>query len=158
MTPRKELFVTIQNLLKTIPALEIVDLYRAQFENNKLPNIFTGALIRINRIDWECMTEQNQEGQVTLDILFYCKDGWMDQHHKTSDPNFGLTEIDVIDTITEELQFLKGEQFTELHLISDETLEQSDEGIMSYVISFKTMIYRKFKNRYPQKRKLTITT
>ena len=158
MTPRKELFVTIQKQLKTIPALEIVDLYRAQFENNKLPNIFTAALIRINRIEWECMTEQNQEGQVTLDILFYCKDGWMDQHHKTTDPNFGLTEIDIIDDIAEKLQFLKGEQFKELHLISDETLEQSESGIMSYVISFKTMIYRKLNNQYPQKRKLTITT
>ena len=158
MTPRKELFVAVLGQLQTIPALEIVDLYRAQFENNKLPNIFTGALIRINKIDWECMTEQNQEGQVNIDILFQCKDGWMDQHQKTTDPNFGLTEIDIIDEIAEKLQFLKGEQFTELHLISDETLEQSESGIMSYVISFKTMIYRKLNNQYPQKRKLTITT
>lgn len=58
MIPRKELFIAILDQLKTIPALEIVDLYRAQFENNKLPNIFTGALIRINRIDWKSMTEQ----------------------------------------------------------------------------------------------------
>ena len=158
MTPRKELFVTVLGQLQTIPALEIVDLYRAQFENNKLPNIFTGALIRINKIDWDCMTEQNQEGQVNIDILFYCKDGWMDQHHLTTDPNFGLTEIDIIDDIAEKLQFLKGEQFTDLHQTSDETLEQSHEGIMSYVISFKTMIYRKLNNRYPHKRKLTITT
>lgn len=157
MTPRKELFITIKNQLKNIPQLEIVDLYRAQFENNKLPNIFTAALIRINKIDWDCMTEQNQEGQATVDVLFYCKDGWMDQHHKTLDPNHGLNEIDIIDDIAEQLQFLKGVQFKELHQTSDETLEQSHEGIMSYVISFQTSIYRKLKNRYPQKRKLTIT-
>lgn len=158
MTPRKELFITIKNQLKNIPQLEIVDLYRAQFENNKLPNIFTAALIRINKIDWDCMTEQNQEGQVTVDVLFYCKDGWMDQHHITTDPDDGLTEIDIIDEIAEKLQFLNGNQFTDLHQTSDETLEQSHEEIMSYVISFQTMIYRKLNNKYPQKGKLTITT
>lgn len=67
-------------------------------------------------------------------------------------------EIEVIDEIAEKLQFLKGEQFEELHLVSDETLEQTNDDIMSYVISFKTIIYRKLNNQYPQKRKLSITT
>lgn len=151
MTPRKELFVKIKNQLKTITALEMVDLHRKQFESEKFPNLLVAALIRINRITWVTMTEQNQEGTATVDIIFYCRDGWNEQHAGTNDLNEGLTEMDILDEIAEKLQFLSGEQFTWLEQIEDETEEQGMAGIFSYRQSFSTNIYRKLAPKYQNK-------
>lgn len=94
------------------------------------------------------MTEQNQEGTCELDVILYCKDGWMDQHNNTADPESGLMEIDLLDTIAEKLQFLKGEQFKPLQQTDDETEEVTMEAIMSYRQSFKTKIYRTIAPKY----------
>ncbi len=158
MTPRKELFTAVKNALNTIPQLEYVDLYRKQFENDgkDFGQYFTACLIRISSIKYETMTEQNQEGNTQIDVIFYCKDGWMHQHNKTSDPDDGLTEIDLLDAIAEKLQFLKGEQFKPLHQTEDETEDISMSPMMSYRQTFKTMIYRRINPRY-HKQKLNLS-
>lgn len=154
MTPRKELFITIKNKLKEIPQLELIDLFRDQFRDteNDFPSYWTAALIRINKITYETMTEQNQEGNCSIDVILYCKDGWMDQHNNTSDPEDGLMEIDLLDAIAEKLQFLKGEQFKPLLQTDDETEQITMEAIMSYRQSFKTNIYRKIASKYTTKK------
>lgn len=151
MTPRKELFIKIKERLQEIPQLELIDLHRNQFESDKFPNLFVAALIRINKISWETMTEQNQEGTATVDVVFYCRDGWNEQHAGTKDHNGGLTEMDLLDEIAEKLQFLCGEQFTALEQFEDETVEQGMAGMFSYRQSFSTMIYRKLAPRYSNK-------
>lgn len=146
MTPRKELFVAVKTAIATIPELEYVDLFRKQ-DNNSFE--WTAALIKIGNVKWVTMTEQNQEGNCQVDVLLFCKDGWMDQHQGTADPDHGLIEIDLIDSIAEKLQFLKGEQFTALLQTEDD--EQDDieaAGIMAYRISFETMIFRKLNQKY----------
>lgn len=151
MTPRKELFISIKNKLEEIPELEYIDLFRDQFretEEEDFPSYWTAVLIRINKITYETMTEQNQEGTCELDVILYCKDGWMDQHNNTADPESGLMEIDLLDVIAEKLQFLKGEQFKPLQQTDDETEEVTMEAIMSYRQSFKTKIYRTIAPKY----------
>lgn len=150
MTPRKELFITIKNKLKEIPELEYISLFRNQFNESEedFPTYWTAALIRINKITYQTMTEHNQEGSVSIDVILYCKDGWMDQHNNTSDPESGLMEIDLLDVIAEKLQFLYGDQFQPLQQIEDETEEQTIEKIMSYRQSFVTNIYRKLAPKY----------
>lgn len=157
MTPRKELFITIKNKLKEIQELEYIDLFRDQFRETEddFPPYWTAVLIRINKITYETMTEQNQEGICTLDVILYCKDGWMDQHNNTDDPESGLMEIDLLDAIAEKLQFLYGEQFKPLQQTDDETEEVTMEAIMSYRQSFKTNIYRTLAPKY-QPKKITI--
>lgn len=157
MTPRKELFIAIKNALKTIPQLEYVDLYRKQFENDgkDFGQYYTACLIRISSIKYETMTEQNQEGNTLIDVIFYCKDGWMHQHNKTTDPEDGLIEIDLLDTIAEKLQFLQGEQFKPLQQTEDETEENSMDAMMSYRQSFSTRIYRRLNPKY-QFQKITV--
>lgn len=157
MTPRKELFIAIKNALKTIPQLEYVDLYRKQFENNgkDFGQYYTACLIRISSIKYETMTEQNQEGETQIDVIFYCKDGWMHQHNKTTDPEDGLMEIDLLDVIAEKLQFLKGVQFKPLQQTEDETEEISMDAMMSYRQSFSTRIYRRLNPKY-QFQKMTL--
>ena len=157
MTPRKELFITIKEALAKIPELELIDLQRKQFANGKdnYPSYFTTALIEIKSITWAMMVEQKQEGKCTLDVTFYCKDGWMDQYNNTADPEHGLLEIDIIDKIVEILQGVQGEQFKPLNLINEEPVEEGEE-IMSYKLSFETSIYRNINSKYTLK-KLKIT-
>lgn len=151
MTPRKELFIKIKEALMTIPELELVDLERQQMQSDKFPDLFVSALIKINRISYETMTEQNQEGATSVDVILYCRDGWLNQHNGTEDTEHGMTEIDLLDAIAEKLQFLKGEQFTPLQQIDDETQEQTMQGMFSYRQSFSTMIYRKLAPKYQNK-------
>lgn len=148
MTPRKELFIKIKEVLLTVPELELVDLERGQMQSEKFPDLFVSALIKINRISYETMTEQNQEGNTSVDVILYCRDGWMDQHQGTTDVEHGLNEIDLLDAIAEKLQFLFGEQFKPLQQTEDEIMEQSMSGLFSYRQSFSTMIYRKLAPRY----------
>ncbi len=150
MTPRKELFIKIKEQLQSIEALELIDLYRGQFENpnSSYGDIWTAALIRIGRISYETMTEHIQEGTASVDVLFYCKDGWTDQHNTTADDEHGLLEIDVLDEITDTLQFLQGEQFKPLELTEDDTEGLTADGIMSYRVSFSTRIYRRTRYDY----------
>ncbi len=148
MTPRKELFVAMKDVLKTIPELEWVDLFRNQFGDQH----WTAAFIRIGSIRWGTMTQNKQEGDCVVDVLFYCKDGWMDQHHKTEDPEDGLNEIDLIDAIVDKLQFIYGEHFTPLQQNEEEDEEQEIKGIMSYRLSFETKLYRTLKTKYTSKK------
>lgn len=149
MTPRKELFIKIKEALATIPELELVDLQRKQFSNEKenYPSYWTAALIDIKNIAWESMVEQKQEGFCNVDVILYCKDGWMDQHNGTADDEHGLIEIDLIDNIVEKLQFLQGDYFKPLHQTADES-EDSDSEIMSYKMSFSTTLYRRINPKY----------
>lgn len=157
MTPRKEVFIKMKQSLSELTVLELVDLQRKQFSQPKenYPSYFTAALIEIKAIDWQSMVEQRQEGKATVDVIFYCKDGWMDQHNDTTDPEHGLIEIDVIDAIVEKLQGLRGDTFKQLDLAKEESVDEADE-MMSYRLSFTTVIYRKINPRFSNQ-KITIT-
>lgn len=149
MTPRKELYIKIKEALKQIPQLELVDLQRKQFSNPKenYPTYWTAALIEIKAVRWESMVENKQEGECTVDVILYTKDGWLDQHDTTADDDHGLVEIDLQDTIVENLQFLKGDYFKPLQL-TNEANEDEDSEMMSYRLSFSTLIYRRINPKY----------
>lgn len=149
MTPRKELYIKIKEALTQIPQLELVDLQRKQFSNPKenYPTYWTAALIEIKAVRWESMVENKQEGECTVDVILYTKDGWLDQHDTTADDDHGLVEIDLQDTIVENLQFLKGDYFKPLQL-TNEANEDEDSEMMSYRLSFSTLIYRRINPKY----------
>ena len=149
MTPRKELYIKIKEALTQIPELELVDLQRKQFSNSKenYPTYWTAALIEIKAVRWESMVENKQEGECTVDVILYTKDGWLDQHDTTADDDHGLVEIDLQDTIVENLQFLKGDYFKPLQL-TNEANEDEDSEMMSYRLSFSTLIYRRINPKY----------
>ncbi|MRI64538.1 hypothetical protein EDM00_11160 [Ornithobacterium rhinotracheale] len=149
MTPRKELFIKIKKALASVQGLELIDLQRGQFDNpqSHYPEIWTAALIQVMPIRYETMTEHLQEGSCDINIDFYCKDGWTDQHLGTADPEHGLMELDILDGITDALQFLQGEQFKPLQQTGEDELHINEEGIMSYRLTFSTIIYR--RTNYP---------
>ena len=149
MTPRKELYIKIKEALTQIPQLELVDLQRKQFSSPKenYPTYWTAALIEIKAVRWESMVENKQEGECTVDVILYTKDGWLDQHDTTADDDHGLVEIDLQDTIVENLQFLKGDFFKPLQL-TNEANEDEDSEMMSYRLSFSTLIYRRINPKY----------
>jgi len=139
MTPRKEIYIAIRTALKAgISALELIDLKR---NKKKHSDYFTAAFISIKNIVWQGMVEQRQEGTCSIEITLYCKDGFADQHDDTDDPNNGLTEIELIDSIVETLQGLYSDNFTPLQLINESDNEDEDE-ITSYTLTFDTIIYR----------------
>lgn len=159
MTPGKEIFVKIQQQLKTIEALELVDLDRKQFENKQADNYagcFTAALIKYPNINYESMTEQQKEGTAEIEILLYCKDGWMHQHQNTADPNNGLTEIDLIDAIVKAIEGLCGNSFTGLFQANETENEIADDELISFSIKFTTKVYKFINKKYSPKG-LTIT-
>lgn len=149
MTPRKELYIKIKQALKNIPAIELIDLQRKQFSNPEkgYGDYWTAALVKISAIRWESMVEQKQEGVCTVEVTLYCKDGWMDQHDGTTDADDGLTEIDLIDDIVENLQFLEGDFFRALELSNESSGDDSSE-IMDYTLTFTTNIYRRINAKY----------
>ena len=155
MTPRKELFIKTKQALMQIPEMELVDLERGQMTNEKSPGLFLAVLIRINKISWETMTEQTQEGDCSIDVTLYCRDGWLNQFNGSEDLEHGMNEIDLMDAIAEKLQFLKGNQFTQLLQTADETEDQNMAGIFSYRQTFTTSLYRKLSPKYEFK-KVTI--
>ncbi|MDK7675095.1 hypothetical protein QP547_04630 [Weeksella virosa] len=157
MTPRTELYIKIKEVLKTIPALEYVALFRNQLSNpERFPDLWTAALIKINAIEYTTMTEENQEGNCSVEIYLYTKDGFTDQHATTEDSDEGLIELELLDSITEKLQFLKGDYFKPLKQSTDEALDQELDGIMSYVLRFDTQIYRSVNKNYHQNKKIKI--
>lgn len=151
MTPRKELFIKVKEALSTIKGVELIDLQRGQFDNpqEQYPDIWTACLIQVMPVQYTTMTEHVQEGDCEFHVDFYCKDGWTDQHLGTGDLEHGLMELDILDEITNALQFLNGEQFKPIEQTGEEALLINDEGIMSYRVSFQTTIYR--QTRYPYK-------
>lgn len=159
MTPRKELFIEIKKALQVLSTLELVDLQRGQMDNpeGNYPDIWTAALIEVLPINFATMTEHKQEANCEVNIDFYCKDGWMDQHLGTADLKDGLIEIDVLDEIANTLQFLKGEQFKPLQQTGESALNVNEEGIMSYRLSFSTLIYKRTPYPYVGK-KINLTT
>lgn len=146
MTARKELYIKIKEQLSAIPELEYIDIYRGQFDNleHQYPNIYTATLIRINAINYEDMTQGIQEGKATIDVLFYCKDGFVDQMSGTADADAGLIEIELLDTISDKINNLKGDSFTPLSLTSEQSLLLND--FMSYTLTFDTTIYKQTVN------------
>ncbi|OWP84218.1 hypothetical protein BWK59_06405 [Flavobacterium davisii] len=156
MTPRKEIFIQMRDVLNASGSFELVDWNKKQFSNPKenYPTYWTAVLIAVKAIRWENMTNDRQEGVCTVEATLYCKDGWTDSFNGTSDADTGLAEIDLIDTLVEKLEGLKGNSFTPLEL-SEETADDEDNTIMSYTLTFTTNIYRTISPKY-KKRKLTL--
>lgn len=154
MTPRKEIFKAAKTNLALIPELEYIDLHRGQFERGEdnRPQYYTAGLIKIPTITWEMMTQHRKEGTATLEIYFYCKDGWMDQFEGTSDPDDGLTEIDLIDKIVDALQFIYGEYFKPLQQSGDSEHKCDVPGMMAYKITFTSKVYQLVKPPYTLKK------
>lgn len=149
MTPRKELFIAIKTQLQTLPQLELIDLDRGQLNAPKenYPELFTAALIRVSNITYTCMTEQRQEGTAQIAVRLFTKDGWMDQHQDTADPDHGLNEIDLLDSMAEVLLHLSGTHFTELQLESEAQVEDPFNRLV-FTQVYSTAIYRKINNKY----------
>lgn len=156
-TPRKELFIKIKKALANVRGLELIDLQRGQFDTPEkgYPDVWTAVLIQIMPIRYSTMTEYAQQGECEFHIDFYCKDGWTNQHLGESNTDDKLMELDILDQIADVLQFLYGEQFKPIEQIGEQQL-QTNNGIMSYRLTFSTLIHRQKKYPY-QKRKLIIS-
>ncbi len=144
MPIRKDIYLNVKEHLKAIKTVELIDLYRGQFGGG-IPevygNIYTACLIDISSIEWETMTGQKQEGNLSISIYLYVKDGFAHQFQGSSDHNNGFNEIDLIETIVNTLQFIKTDGFKPLELSREDSLGSPIKGLMSYKLEFNTRCY-----------------
>jgi len=152
MTPCKEIFLAIRTALNAVEGIEYIDLYRNQFAKDKesYPPYLTSCLIKIADITWGSMTEQQQEGLVNVEVILYCFDAWAEQQNAAGGE--GLIEIDLIDGITNALQFLYGGQFKSIQQTTDKTEDTEVNGLMAYKLSFSTLVYKKVKPKYSSRK------
>jgi len=158
MTPRKELFLAVKDKLTAITGIEYVDLHRKQFGpgNENYTQYYTACLIKILPIQWSTMVEQRQEAAATIEIKLYTRDGFADHISGTTGNSDGLAEIDLIDRIAAQLQFLKGDTFKALQQLAEENVVEDEEaGVMGISIdklTFSTVFYQLTTSKYtPQK-------
>lgn len=154
MTSRKQLFLDVKARLATIPELEVIDYHRNQFAEgvNQYPNQYTAALIKIGVTDFETMTESIKDGSnAFVEVHLYVKDGWMDQHQNTSDPDGGLIEIDLIDKIEDTLEDLQGNDYRPLKVSQEDEIPNEGEPIMGFIIRFSTKIFKRVNYKYTKR-------
>jgi len=147
MTLRKTLFLAIKEALKAKTCIEYIDFDRGQLEGEN----WTAALIKISRIDWQPMTNRLREGECAIDVTLHCKDGWIDQNQYTDDPEGGLMEIDLIDSIVEAVELVQGDCFKPIYQTSEDTEEADQTGKMKHVLSFRTTVFKTVNTKYIKK-------
>lgn len=150
MSVRKEIIIALKARLKELDKFELIDLQKNQFNDpsQSIGTVYTAALIEIDEIQWEAMTNRQKEGKAVVKITIYTKEGFADQHHKTADPEDGLAEIDLQDDVTEHLDGFKGENFKPLGLSAEGSAPVPHFGIMGYQLEFKTWVYQQLKQKY----------
>lgn len=152
MTPRKEIYTRIKEALTELQELELVDLFRKQFDTDPSKLLqWTAALIKVNRITWDYLAEQRHEGTVDIDIILYIKDGWLNQQNDSNDEDNSLIEFDLIDSVCQKLDGLSGNSFNGIKIVSDELDNNNLLGIMSYRITGTCTIYLKLDDKFPKR-------
>ena len=143
MNVRKTLFSNTKAALANLSLFQLIDLQRGQFENPKgaYGTIYTAALIEIARIPWEDMTNRRKEGQATLSVYLYTKEGFADQLAGTPDPDYGLAEIELQDQIIHALEGMLGSCFTAFRLSSEQRMPAPHFGLMAYRLDFQSRVY-----------------
>jgi len=149
MTPRKEIYLAIKEELLTIPEMTYVDLQRNQFAPGKAsyPPYAVACLVKVVSIQWDAMSEQMQEGSALVEATLYLFETHPDPEVEGVD---ALVAMDLIDTITAKLRFLKGELFKPLEQILDEAIETDVDGLLAYKLSFIATIYKRTAARYQE--------
>jgi hypothetical protein len=150
MSVRKEFITSVKTKLKELGVFELIDLQKGQFNDpeQSYGQVYTAALIEIDDIQWEAMTNRTKEGKATIRVYLYTKEGFADQHHKTNDPEGGLTEIELQDNVTETLDGYKGNCFKPLSLSREGAVPVPHFGIMGYQLEFTTWVYQRLKQKY----------
>ncbi|WP_199118706.1 hypothetical protein [Pedobacter sp. ASV28] len=151
MTARKALYLAIKNKLTEIDGLEYVGAQRNQFAegNEGYPAYWTTCLIKIGPMQWNTMVEQHLEGLVTVEIYLYTKDGMAEALFSGTDD--GEAEIDLIEEISDKLQFLVAGAFRSLIQTADDHEEVKIQGITCRKISFSTSIDKVVAPKYEPK-------
>jgi hypothetical protein len=158
MSVRKELITKTKETLAGLTlndkkVFKLIDLQKGQFDNPEKAygTIYTAALIEIDDIRWEAMTNRVKEGQATIRVYLYTKEGFADQFYTTPDPKGGLHEITIQDIVVEGLDTLKGECFKPMYLSNEGALPAPHFGIMAYKLEFTTWVYQQLKSKYVSK-------
>ena len=146
MTLRKAIFTAVKQRLKTIQALELVDYNRNQFAGERVPNAFTAGLIKIMPLQVEAMTNHQVEGDITIQVSLFTKDGWLNQYAAND-----FIEIDLIDEVIEALHMIELSHFDKLKLVREDEIQNTGKAAWGYILEFQTKTLRSFNYPYSNK-------
>ena len=152
---RKELITSAKTALAAIGKFELIDLQKGQFSDpeGNFGTIYTAALIEVGNIKWETTTGNNKEGEASLKIYLYTKEGFAGQHQGTTSPQDGLQEIELIEQVVEKIEKARGKGLKPFLLESEGAITPPGFGMMAYQLDFHTYVY--YQNQRYKNQKIT---
>lgn len=126
-------------------AVQWVDVWKAQVGSKdakelQYPFPFPASFISIKRITWEDMTGDAKEGTVEIDVyLFFEKFG--DTFEGATDKDDSFADIDLVETIADDLHWIEDSPFKELTQTAEEDLTDRYER-PAHKLSFQTIVYK----------------
>lgn len=151
MKPRKEIFQNVSSALGDLiihKQVRYIGLQKGQLNNlaQSRPVPLPCVLIGIAAIDYQLMPANRAEGQaiITLDIAF---ENYHEQFSGSHDNEQSLEMLDLLDEIVRLMSYVRGENFTDLHLARERHLPYSIPGIQLHQLEFSCKTYHLLKNK-----------
>lgn len=143
MSIRKIIHDSIATVLNS--HTEWADVWKAQVgakdtKEKQYPFNFPAGFVSIRNIQWEDMTLDVKEGNVLIDVyLFFNKFG--DTFEGATDKDTSFEDIDVVETIADELHWIEESPFKELTQVNEEDMTERYER-PAFKLTFKTIVYK----------------
>ncbi|MEH0007840.1 MAG: hypothetical protein V6Z82_03870 [Flavobacteriales bacterium] len=145
---REELFCKVKAQIETIPDIRFFDWQKGQFERpkSKNPIPLPACLMEISAIAYADLMQQLQEGRAVVSLYLYVG-GCADNFDESAELARGLTDLKIIDTVAEAVQWLAGTQFKPLSQKLEQSLSQTHK-MLAYRLDFETRIYKQLERRF----------
>lgn len=149
MKTRKEIFQKVCEKLAPLVSnetLKYVDLNMGQLQTGEknYPVSFPAVFIQIDSIAYQHQVEDRAEGETSISLIVAynnSNDSFIGSTSKAKSENL----LDLLDTIIETMTYTRGDNFTDLHLESEQFLPYAFKGIHAHQITFTTTTYHKLK-------------
>ncbi|GET46487.1 hypothetical protein [Capnocytophaga felis] len=108
----KQLYLTILDALKQIPAIKWVDLNTGQLQQEMPPLAYPAVLINVNSLNCKDLGENTQRVQASFSLtLVYPTMGETNSHAPEPMQSTGLQFLDLAEEIYKKMQGFESEQF-----------------------------------------------
>lgn len=140
MHARNEIYTQTSDILKELNLFEWIDLYKGQMDGKAAyPTGFTCAFVSIRNIQYVPMPNGLREGRTVVEIRLFFNQGG-DTFYTAQDKEESLKILNTVSSVTNKIEFLEGECFTQLELIGEEDMSEQYQR-PAYKLSFSTLIY-----------------
>lgn len=150
MKTRKEIYQKITEKLQPLKdndTIKYIDLNKGQLQSpeKSFPFGFPCVLIQIDAIRYSHMVEDRVEGEATITLLIAYRhnfDSFVGSPSKSSSEDL----LDLFDTIIDTLGYTRGDNFTDLHLSSEQFLPYDFKGLHVHQLTYTATTYHQIHN------------